>query len=116
VVCKNGLVDNCAAIIEHTRIMPPEDTLKQEPPFEAAMERLEAIVEQMESDKLPLEDLLVRYEEGIKLVQVCSEKLRAAEKRIEIITRDAQGKPKAVEFEPAQKPPLPQENEEVRLF
>jgi len=31
----------------------------------------------------------VRYEEGVKLVKLCAEKLQAAEKRIEIITRDA---------------------------
>jgi len=81
---------------------------KNEPPdersFETAMERLEAIVDKMEAEKMPLEELLVRYEEGVKLVKVCSEKLEAAEKRIEIITREASGKPKAVEFEPASKP------------
>jgi len=37
---------------------------KEAPPtFESAIERLESIVEQMESNELPLEDLLVRYEE-----------------------------------------------------
>src|SRR5690348_16446634 len=36
--------------------------------FEGAMDRLEKIVEQMESGKLPLEDLIVRYEEGMRLV------------------------------------------------
>lgn len=72
-----------------------------EPTFEEAVAQLEALVEQMESDQLPLADLLVRYEEGIKLVKVCSEKLTAAEKRIEIITRDAAGKPQAIPFDPA---------------
>src|SRR4029077_21152454 len=38
--------------------------------FEGAMDRLEKIVEQMESGKLPLEDLIVRYEEGMKLVKI----------------------------------------------
>lgn len=73
-----------------------------EPSFEKAIERLEAIVEQMESDKLPLEELLQRYEEGVKLVKLCSDKLAAAEKRIEIITRDASGKPVVSDFENAQ--------------
>jgi exodeoxyribonuclease VII small subunit len=41
--------------------------------FEGAMDRLEKIVEQMESGKLPLEDLIVRYEEGMKLVKICRE-------------------------------------------
>ncbi len=51
------------------------------------MERLEKIVEEMESSKLPLEDLLVRYEEGIKLVGVCNERLAGAESRIETLSR-----------------------------
>ena len=68
--------------------------------FETAIERLEAIVDEMESDKLPLEQLLTRYEEGTRLVKVCQEKLETAEKRIEIITRNAAGKPQVKEFEP----------------
>ncbi len=88
---------------------------KEEPTFESAIERLEAIVEQMESDKMPLEDLLVRYEEGVKLVKLCTEKLETAEKRIEIIARNAAGKPQVTEFEPAEKAPQ-KENDDVRLF
>ena len=57
--------------------------------FEQAMKRLEAIVEQMESGELSLEDLIVRYEEGMKLVKVCQERLVSAEQRIEIITRNS---------------------------
>ena len=80
-----------------------ENTLK-ETSFEGAMERLEQIVEQMESNTLPLEEMLERYEEGIRLVKLCSEKLSAAEKRIEIITRNASGKPEIAEFETAPPP------------
>jgi exodeoxyribonuclease VII small subunit len=69
--------------------------------FEQAMKRLEEIVEQMESGDLPLEDLIVRYEEGMKLVKVCQERLASAEQRIEIITRNSAGKPVVQEFEPA---------------
>ncbi len=75
--------------------------------FESGIGRLEEIVEQMESDKLPLEDLLLRYEEGLKLVKVCSEKLKAAEARIAIIARDAAGKPVATPFEPGGPPQNP---------
>ena len=59
--------------------------------FERAMKRLEEIVEQMESGELSLEDLIVRYEEGMKLVKVCQERLASAEQRIEIITRNNVG-------------------------
>jgi exodeoxyribonuclease VII small subunit len=92
--------------------------------FETAMDRLEKIVEQMESGQLPLEDLIVRYEEGMNLVKVCQERLASAEQKIEIIARNNVGKPAVKEFEPTAesrpepKPPVAQEheNDEVRLF
>ena len=40
-------------------------------PFETALQKLEEIVEAMESGDLPLETLLVRYEEGMKLAKAC---------------------------------------------
>src|SRR3954451_20479323 len=97
---------------------------KTEPPlnFEGAMDRLEEIVEQMESGKLALEDLIVRYEEGMKLVKVCQERLASAEQKIEMIARDGAGKPIVKNFEAeaasrADKPVAENESEidEVRL-
>jgi len=79
---------------------------QKETTFEKAVERLESIVEAMESDQLPLEEMLERYEEGTRLVKFCSEKLTAAEKRIEIVTRNAAGKPQIAEFDPANPPAL----------
>src|SRR5271168_3306682 len=95
-----------------------QDAKKEETSFEKAIGRLESIVEQMESDKLSLEDLLVRYEEGVKLVKLCSEKLQAAEKRIEIITRDAGGKPKTAPFDADERitAGTASGSEEVKLF
>ncbi len=103
----------------------PVKAAKSEPDltFESAVERLESLVEAMESDKLPLGDLLVRYEEGTRLVKFCQEQLATAEKRIEIITRNAKGEPRVEPFEPekaaaapapAAKTPPPQED--VSLF
>src|SRR5215213_3616615 len=63
-----------------------------EPNFEQAMDRLEAIVDEMESGKMQLEELIVRYEEGMKLVKTCQERLSSAEQRIEIISRNHAGK------------------------
>lgn len=60
-------------------------------PFEEALKRLETIVEAMESQDLPLETLIARYEEGMKLVRVCQEKLAQAETRIQVLERDATG-------------------------
>ena len=79
--------------------------------FEGAMERLETIVEQMESGKMHLEDLIVRYEEGMKLVKICQERLASAEQRIEIITRNSAGKPVVKEFEPASESASPSDSE-----
>ncbi len=91
--------------------------------FEGAMDRLEKIVEQMESGKLALEDLIVRYEEGMKLVKVCQDRLASAEQKIEMIARDGGGKPIVKNFEAeaaarADKPVAENESEtdEVRLF
>jgi len=91
--------------------------------FEKAMDRLEAIVEQMESGKLPLEDLIVRYEEGMNLVKVCQDRLTKAEQKIEIIARNNSGKPVVKDFEPAaesnnddEKADKESRNDEVRLF
>jgi exodeoxyribonuclease VII small subunit len=90
--------------------------------FEGAMARLEKIVEQMESGKLPLEDLIVRYEEGMKLVKTCQERLANAEQKIEIITRNSAGKAVVQEFEPAQeagppeKPAVESTDDEIKLF
>ena len=94
-----------------------------EPNFEKAMDRLEAIVEQMETGKLPLEDLIVRYEEGMNLVKVCQERLTNAEQKIEIIARNNAGKPVVKNFEPAAESANDDKadakelkNDEVRLF
>jgi len=92
-----------------------------EPSFEMAMDRLEAIVSEMEEGKIPLETLLVRYEEGMKLVKVCQDRLAKAEQKIEMITRDSAGKrsvkpfdePEAAAVEQA---PEKERNDEVRLF
>ena len=93
--------------------------------FESAMDRLESIVEQMETGKLPLEDLIVRYEEGMNLVRICQERLASAEQKIEIIARNSAGKPivkdfaseteMAVENQTATEESREQDNE-VRLF
>ena len=92
--------------------------------FEGAMDRLEKIVEQMESGKLALEDLIVRYEEGMNLVKICQERLANAEQKIEIIARNSAGKAVVKEFEPTPEPEAgarvaekPQEtNDEISLF
>ena len=64
------------------------------PPFEEALKKLEGVVEAMESDELPLETLLARYEEGTKLVKICQEKLAEAELKIQQLEKSAGGEMK----------------------
>lgn len=59
--------------------------------FEEALEELEKLVEQMESPELPLETIVEKYEVGMKLVAACTEKLKAAEKRISVLTKKKDG-------------------------
>jgi exodeoxyribonuclease VII small subunit len=59
--------------------------------FDQALERLEKIVREMEGEGLPLEETLKKYEEGIKLARFCLSTLDKAEKKIEILIRDAEG-------------------------
>ena len=74
----------------HTKGAGPVSPAKN-PPFEEALQKLEAVVEAMESDDLPLETLLARYEEGAKLVKVCQEKLAEAELKIQQLEKNAAG-------------------------
>ncbi len=68
-------------------------------PFEEALKKLEGVVEAMESDDLPLETLLARYEEGARLVKICQEKLAEAEVKIQLLEKNAAGEMKLKSFE-----------------
>ena len=60
-------------------------------PFEEALKKLEAIVEAMESEELPLDTLLARYEEGTRLAKVCQDKLAEAELKIQQLDKNTAG-------------------------
>ena len=62
-------------------------------PFEEALQRLEAIVEAMESEDLPLETLLARFEEGSRLSKICQSKLTEADLKIQQLEKNATGEP-----------------------
>ncbi len=63
-------------------------------PFEEALKKLETIVEAMESEELPLETLLTKYEEGTRLAKICQEKLADAEMKIQQLEKTAAGEMK----------------------
>lgn len=66
--------------------------------FEDALKKLEGIVEEMESDALPLEDLLTHYEQGTRLAAVCQKKLAEAELKIQKLEKNPDGRLELSEF------------------
>lgn len=64
---------------------------KEEPRFEQDIEQLEAIVAALEEGGLSLDESLKQFEEGVKLARRCQLALTEAEKKIELLTRNAQG-------------------------
>jgi len=69
--------------------------------FEKSLERLAALVEEMEQGDLPLEQMIKHFEEGSKLVTLCSTKLNEVEQRIEKLVKKG-GVLTAEPFEPAE--------------
>jgi exodeoxyribonuclease VII small subunit len=64
---------------------------KEQVSFEAALEKLETIVETMESGEIPLAELLAKFEEGNKLLKVCEARLKEAELKIELLKKQKEG-------------------------
>ncbi|HSX27088.1 MAG TPA: exodeoxyribonuclease VII small subunit [Chlamydiales bacterium] len=78
--------------------------------FEQAFERLEQILERMNSGKAPLEESLKLFEEAEKLMRICGARLNSAEQKIEQLIKsrgevalDAEQKPKTEPFSRASK-------------
>lgn len=92
---------------------PTTDSGNAPEKFEELLSRLEQIVADMENAELPLEKLLESYEEGMRLVKACGDRLADAEQKVEILSR-------AVSAEPAKAPEAtesaPPPSKEIRLF
>ena len=67
--------------------------------FESSLEALEEIVGTLERGDRPLEESLELFEQGIRLSRECQERLSQAERRIEVLLRDQQGRPVVSAFE-----------------
>ncbi len=61
---------------------------KEKISFEKALERLEKIVATIEEGKVPLEESIDKYAEGIELIAQCRGILDKAEKKIQLLTKD----------------------------
>ena len=69
--------------------------------FEAALGKLETIVDSMESGDVPLAELLAKFEEGSRLLKVCESRLKDAELKIEQLKKQKDGKIAFEKFETA---------------
>ena len=67
--------------------------------FEKAVKRLEDIVQKLEEGKVPLDESLRLFEEGVKLSRFCNARLEEIERKIEILTKGEDGELKAEPFE-----------------
>jgi exodeoxyribonuclease VII small subunit len=66
--------------------------------FETSLQALEEIVHKLEQGDLALEESLGLFEQGIRLARECQERLSQAERRIEVLLRDQQGKTTVAPF------------------
>ena len=80
--------------------MPQSAKTDKPEPFEKNLERLDAIVRELEDADLSLDKALQLYEEGMKLSEFCHKQLEEAEGRIEILSKKAGGKVVAEPFAP----------------
>ena len=71
---------------------------KKEVEFEAALKKLESIVENLETGDLSLEGALKQYEEGVRMADICSKRLSEAEKKVEVLMKTSSGKLKTTPF------------------
>ena len=67
--------------------------------FESAMKRLESIVHELESGDLTLDEAMKKFQEGVKLSKLCSNKLDETEKKVSILLEDEEGSIRVEPFE-----------------
>jgi exodeoxyribonuclease VII small subunit len=87
--------------------------------FEQALAALESIVDAMEQEQLPLEDLVSQYEKGSKLLENCESMLKSARDRIELITLQARKDThphEAISEPPSAATDAPDDDDDIRLF
>lgn len=81
--------------------MPPDEKKTTAPEtYDALMQKLQSVVERLETGELSLEDSLRAFEDGVHLVRRGEELLTRAEQRIEELLTEG-GQDKAVPMEPA---------------
>ncbi|MFO7979301.1 MAG: exodeoxyribonuclease VII small subunit [Candidatus Aminicenantes bacterium] len=67
--------------------------------FEKALKDLETTVEKLEQGNLSLDESLELFEKGVKLAKFLRKELEKAEKKVEILLKDEEGKVSAESFD-----------------
>ena len=65
--------------------------MNDEKTFEQALAQLEEAVAKLEQGKIPLDEALDCFEQGVESANLCRKKLKAVEARIEVLVKDAAG-------------------------
>src|SRR5476651_810212 len=84
--------------------------------FEDLLARLEQIVLDMENAELPLEKLLASYEEGMRLVKACGDRLADAEQKVEILSRALSAETAKASATAEEVSPSPTPKDDIKLF
>lgn len=66
--------------------------------LEKSLQDLEALIDELEGGELPLEQAMIKFEQGIKLTRRCQAALKDAEQRVEILLKSAGGEEALEEF------------------
>ena len=56
--------------------------------FEDSMKKLEELVSRLESEEVSLEESLKLFEEGVKLMRFCHQRLNEVEEKVKILVAD----------------------------
>jgi exodeoxyribonuclease VII small subunit len=97
-------------------LSPAADSGNAPEKFEDLLARLEQIVSDMEDAGLPLEKLLDSYEEGMRLVKACGDRLADAEQKVEILSRALSAEQAKASATTEEISPSPPSKDDIRLF
>ena len=69
--------------------------------FEEAMAKLEGEVKKLESGSMTLDESIAAFEEAVKLIRICNDRLEDAERRVRILTESSDGSITDLPFNPS---------------
>ena len=72
--------------------------MEKEIKYEDAIKKLEEITKKLEAGRLPLEEALTCFAEGVNLIKICKTKLDGAKEKVAIISKDLEGNELETDF------------------